>query len=126
MAGEDVYPLVAKLHGWREAQKVAERAAKDFQREAISQLEADGVDKVNWAYDGLEGTATLVRPTSVILNESALKEVLAADVWDRVVKSSVDAGKLDGLVAEGVVSIEEIAGCYEVVERMPYVRTSAK
>ena len=47
-------------------------------------------------------------------------------MWDRVVKWSVDAGKLDGLVAEGVVSIEEIAGCYEVVERKPYIRTSAK
>lgn len=116
--------LLARLHRTRAEIKDMEEWAKAAQAEVLEATPAD-VDKLSWAVESSEGTATVVRPTTIKFDEEALEKALGPKVWSQITKVSVDQKKLGDLVARGVVDVEVVAEHSTEVARTPYVRTKA-
>lgn len=114
--------LLARLHHTRAEIKGMEEWAKAAQAEVLEATPAD-VDKLSWAVESSEGTATIVRPTTIKFDEEALADELGPELWSQVTKVSVDQKKLGDLVARGVVDVEVVARHSSEVARTPYLRT---
>jgi hypothetical protein len=114
--------LLAQLHETRAKIKNLEEWAKTAQVEVLSAV-PDDVEKLPWNVESSQGTATVVRPTTIKFNEEALAAELGPELWSQVTKVSVDQKKLSDLVSRGIVSIETVVKNSEEVARTPYLRT---
>ena len=114
--------LLAQLHDTRAKIKSLEEWAKTAQREVLDAT-PEGIESLPWSVESSQGTATVVRPTTIKFNEEALAAELGPELWSQVTKVSVDQKKLSDLVSRGIVPIETVVANSEEIARTPYLRT---
>ena len=69
-------------------------------------------------------TATLVEPSRTEIDEELLRELVSAEVWERITttKVTVDRKKIDSAVAEGLLDLEVLDKVVSYRETSPYIR----
>lgn len=100
-------------------QKVKDRIFKYLEDNELETLEVgDEEDSV--------ARVTIVRPTTLKIDEERLEEALTAKQWAQVTKMSVDKKALENAVVRGVIEASIVADVSTEVPTKPYLKVTRK
>lgn len=111
--------LILQLRRAKAEKAKAELLILELEQELIRRAEARGEKTI--VRGGLQ--ATVVRRETTKINEIALERRLGPK-WDHVTKTVFDKAKLESAISLGIVSIDDVAECSQLVPAKPYVRIS--
>lgn len=110
--------------------KTANETADAAQQAAVTAMKM--IELKNYVYNSSDldtdepvlVTATLVEPSRTEIDEELLRELVSAEVWDRITttKVTVDRKKIDSAVAEGLLDLEVLDKVVSYRETSPYIR----
>ncbi|CAB4195084.1 hypothetical protein UFOVP1279_32 [uncultured Caudovirales phage] len=123
-ADEIVYSLVEKLVAAKEVKAEAEAAVDALQIAVMDLFKEYGLDASHDPFTG--HSATLVTPSSIVVNEPKLKRKIGAKVYNKLCVLKFDKDKLNKALADGTVHIGDVAECSEEVDRKAYIRITKK
>jgi uncharacterized protein (DUF342 family) len=101
----------------------AKSEAEALAREVTEKLLQITGDEEQWEMASGR-SASVVRPTSVKVNEDELRARVGEEVWGQITKPVLDDNLLSGAISKGIVSIEVVSDCSTVTHRSPYIRLS--
>lgn len=108
----------------------ASKASESAQQAAVTAMNM--IELKNYVYAAADldtnqpvmVTATLVEPSRTEIDEELLRELVSAEVWDRITttKVTVDRKKIDSAVAEGLLDLEVLERVVSYRDTSPYIR----
>lgn len=111
--------LILQLRRAKADKAAAEVLILELEQELIRRADARGEKTI--VRGGLQ--ATVVRRETTKIDETKLHDRLGPK-WDYVTKTVFDKAKLESAVSLGIVSIDDVAECSQLVPAKPYVRVS--
>lgn len=110
--------MVRHLKELKEASVAASAAFEHYQQLVIETMGEQKSTKVG------NLRMTVVRGTTVKINEASLKKALGAPLWRKVTKQVLDKPKLEEMVNSGDVDLNVVAAHTEVIPKKAYVSFS--
>lgn len=105
----------------------ADEAFRESQDELIAMMEESNVDQViAVANKASLCTGSLVKSSSLVIDELGLKKSLGVKLWNKTTKRVLDKTKLEALVLTGEISPYVVAKHSTDKPRSPYVRITRK
>ncbi|CAB5220339.1 hypothetical protein UFOVP238_29 [uncultured Caudovirales phage] len=95
-------------------------AVADAESRLITLMDSAGEKTVTTDDDGVKGT--LVRASSLVINEDGLRKAVGAKLWNRITKRTLDKKKLEAFVTTGEISAVLVAAHSSERQSKPYVR----
>lgn len=123
-ADEIVYGLVEKLVAAKEVKAEAEAVVDSLQIAVMDLFKQYGLEASKDPFTGY--SATLVTPSSIVVNEPKLKRKIGAKTYNKLCILKFDKEKLNKALADGIVHIGDVAECSEEVSKKAYIRITKK
>lgn len=118
---------LADYYQVKESIKTATAAADAIHAELVEYMTNEGVDALTSVDHDTKShriKATLVKGTSIVIDEGRLMTELGTRLWTKVTSRTLDRKKLDTAIADGTVDPSIVAHASSEKPRKPYVRLS--
>lgn len=101
---------------------------KQHQQDLIAQLEEQNAEQLVFHDEdnGVTITGTLVRSSTVNLDDEALKKKVGANIWRKISTLSLDRKKLEVALQAGDVSDVDVAASSTITPKAPFVKVTVK
>lgn len=119
MTLEDDLMTLARL---KQTAKETQEEFEEVQKRVISTLERTGKKSITANDRNLRGT--LVKGSTMVLDDEALKKTLGAKIWNKITKRVLDKEKLEAHIVTGEVDKHLVAQCTTEKDSKPYIRLS--
>lgn len=113
--------LLMRLARIKVEQKALAEELEKVQADLLTNMTAEGVDKIEFEYDDTEYKGTAIYGQNVVYDVPSLESSVTQEQWDMVTKKVLDTEKLEAAVTIGAISADIVATCSEVKDKKPYV-----
>ena len=101
--------------------KLDERLAK-IKATLMEKLEASELETITVGEEGAEVKVTIVRPTTLKINEDTLESALTKPQWKSITKQVIDKKALEDAVVRGKIDAIVVSDHTKEVASKPYLR----
>jgi hypothetical protein len=84
-------------------------------------MEEWGVNTASVTLDGVKITGTLVKGSTINIDQERLKRALGAQGWQNITTRVLDKAKLEDAMAKGLVDATVVAQCSVETPKRPYI-----
>lgn len=113
---------VVLLHVQRAISKNAEVEAKSVQADLIALMDSAGTGAMEVEHEGLILDAKVMRNSSIVIDEVALRDRIGEELWDKITTQTMDKKKLEAFVGSGEISATLVAQCATEKPIAPFIR----
>lgn len=99
-----------------------EKSLNIIKEKLMKRLEDAELETITLGEEGAEVKVTIVRPTTLKLNEAGLEKSLSSGQWTQITKRVVDKKALEDAVARGKIDPSVVADNSNEVASKPYLR----
>ena len=92
--------------------------------EVMQKMDSTGNSTCEWEHNGHWSKATIVRSSSISINEDGLKDSLTPAMWKKVTTLVLDKKALENMVATGKIDIKLVSDNYVETARKAYLRVT--
>ena len=111
-----------KIQDEQEKLQDIEKSISELKEKLFDLLEKHELETVMVGEDGHEIKVTIVRPTSLKLNEEGIKSEISDAQWRQITKNVIDKKALEDAVARGNIEISVVSNNSKEVALKPYLK----
>lgn len=114
--------LVNEHYEIQEEMAKLEKRLATIKSKLMQKMEDAELETITLGEEGATVKVTIVRPTTLKIDEEGLKEALPKVVWNSITKTSVDKKALEDAVVRGKIEPSVVASNSKEVASKPYLR----
>lgn len=123
---DTVLLAVQKAHDAKLAQEQATEALNQAKEAALLAMTKASLSKVSVADTDIEVTATVVRPTTAVVEEAKLATLISEEMWDRITVRKLDRSLLTEAIDSGLIDPDVIEEATKFGEGTAHIRWTVK
>lgn len=129
--GQDLDALLIRTRELKAVIKSAEdeRVGKNLdgvECQLVALMDEHHIEQTSVDLDGILVTGSLVKSTTLNIDEARLKKALGSKIWEAITTKTLDKAKLEDAIARNLISPTMVAECSVETPRRPYIKITER